>query len=247
MKLKFRIDDNYLIAHTLSNVHAGRISSKVDGNELKGFQARAWKQSKACYNILVGWASPDDLATRSTAALSNEFPKYFSAIKRSKEYTVVRRRTAEYLSACERQWRSNTRNAEAIVREITGLNLAKSFTVYITHPSLKNGIYLGDRKIAWGHHEDWPNYTTVYLWHEILHSYFDAKELDHAIIQLIADEELRVRLNGGTYPPFVGHERLHSLMRNILPRWRKYMESEKRDIQSFKDRLMKSLHHVRSR
>ncbi|MFH0815204.1 MAG: hypothetical protein V1934_00065 [Methanobacteriota archaeon] len=240
MKLTFKIDDNYLVAHTLSNVHAGRFSSKVDGKELGDFQSRAWKQSKTCYELLVGWASPDSLALRNISALSTELPMFFSALKASEEYSPVRESTEEYLSVCEQQWHSNAERAESIIHEITGLDLARKFTAYITHPSLKNGMSLGGGKIAWGHSEDWPNYTTVYLWHEILHSYFETKELDHAIIQLIADEELRVRLNGGEYPPFTGHERLHPLMRKILPRWRTYLKSENKNIGSFKGKLMKS-------
>jgi len=84
-----------------------------------------------------------------------------------------------------------------------------------------------------GHHEDWPNYATVYLWHEILHSYIGYSEKEHAVIELITDEELRIRLNGSKYPPFAGHKYLAKIKQKILPRWKKYLKSKKRNIREF--------------
>jgi len=109
--------------------------------------------------------------------------------------------------------------------------------VYITHPSLKNGQYLGENKITLGHNEDWPNYFTIYLWHEILHSYLGKTDLEHALIQFITDEELRIKLNGGEYPPFVGHKNLFPLMERILPFWRKYLKNKSKNIIEFKNNL----------
>lgn len=59
----------------------------------------------------------------------------------------------------------------------------------------------------WGGLEMWPNYTTIYVWHEIFHSILPGQglkttDLDHALIQLITDNELNARLNGFSYPPF---------------------------------------------
>ena len=53
-----------------------------------------------------------------------------------------------------------------------------------------------EKPILWGHKEEYENYTTIYLWHEILHTYFDKTDISHAIIQLITDCELQNRLNG---------------------------------------------------
>jgi len=104
---------------------------------------------------------------------------------------------------------------------------------------LKNGCYLGKNKIAWGHNEDWPNYYVVYLWHEILHSYFSNSEIEHALISFATDEELRIRLNGGKYPPFVTHKELFPLMKKILPFWREYINSKKKNLLDFKNKLIK--------
>ncbi|KKU99309.1 MAG: hypothetical protein UY32_C0002G0045 [Candidatus Jorgensenbacteria bacterium GW2011_GWC1_48_8] len=114
-----------------------------------------------------------------------------------------------------------------------GLKLNKKIAVYITHPGLKNGRYVGNNTIEWGHNEDWPNYATIYLWHEILHSYIGYSEKGHAVIELITDEELRTQLNSGKYPPFVGHKYLKSIKNRLLPQWRKYLNSEERNIRKF--------------
>ena len=68
-------------------------------------------------------------------------------------------------------------------------------------------------------------------WYEILHSYFNNGDFNHALIQFIADNELRIKLNKGKYPPFVGHENLFPLMKKILPHWKRYLkEKQPRDI-----------------
>ena len=56
---------------------------------------------------------------------------------------------------------------------------------------------------------------------------------EHAVIELITDEELRTRLNGGKYPPFVGHGYLQKVKEKLLPKWRKYLKSEKQNIREF--------------
>ena len=119
------------------------------------------------------------------------------------------------------------------MKKLTGLKLNKKFTVYITHPSLRNGRYRGNNTIEWGHHENWRNYATIYLWHEILHSYIGYGDKEHAVIELITDEELRIRLNGGKYPPFVGHNYLGNMKKKMLPKWREYLKSDQHNIRDF--------------
>jgi len=73
----------------------------------------------------------------------------------------------------------------------------------------------------------------VYLWHEILHSYFDNSDINHAIIELITDEELRCFLNHSSYPPFVGHKHLKILKKKLLSKWKIYTNSNNKDIKHF--------------
>ena len=119
----------------------------------------------------------------------------------------------------------------------------EEITVYITHPKLYNGISLPDKKfIGWGHSEDWKNYTTVYLAHELLHIILSRKigldETSHAIVELIADNEVRTRLNKGSLyfkdgKYKVGHGFLRKTIKSIMPYWKKYLKNQKKDIVSF--------------
>ena len=231
------LDENYLIKHTLDSMDTSRLSSTEHENEIRSFQKFAWKTSKTHYNFLIGQSIPYDLSEKGLKEMMEELPAYFSILKDNEPYKNILSHTEEYLKYCEKQWEMNYITTSKMIFEITGLELDKTFTIYITHPSLKNGKYLGDNKIVWGHNEDWPNYSTIYIWHEILHSYFDTKQLDHVAISFVTDEELRIRLNGGKYPPFVTHEYLHPVMKKSLPIWKKYLKSRSKDIHDFKDQI----------
>ncbi|MDP4012926.1 MAG: hypothetical protein Q8R00_04965 [Candidatus Nanoarchaeia archaeon] len=153
--------------------------------------------------------------------------------KKSLKFNKIIFQTKKYLNFCKKQWKKNYAKSYSIIKEITGLNLNKSFTIYITHPSLKNGMYLGSNTIGWGHNEDWKNYTTVYLWHEILHAYMPKDKIAHAIIELTTDEELRIKLNGGRYFSIDCHPELKNIKKKLMPEWKEYLKQKSKNIKSF--------------
>lgn len=167
-----------------------------------------------------------------------------------KAFEQLYRETEKYCAFVERQWKQNK---DLVLRElpaITGLTLpSEDITVYITHPALRNGVaLLRLNAICWGHPEDWKNYTTVYLCHELLHI-LTIKQRDsevmHAIIELACDNELRIRLNGmGEYfnegGKQVGHSELLKIEKKILLHWRKYLKDDKKDIFEF-EKVVKHL------
>lgn len=225
MKLSFEIDENYLI----SNVLSGRKPALEYKKDIVTFQDEAWKISKDSYNLLRGELFPDSVSEKNLKNL-------VSFLKKAKElnsYKKLLKQTSSYKGLVEKQWNKNLKEASLIIKELTGLDLDKSLTVYITHPAFNRGRYLGNNKIAWSHGEDFPNYSTVYLWHEILHSYLEKNDLTHSIIQLVAENELKTRLNGGKYPPFEGHEDLFPIMKKLLPSWKKYLKSKDKNIVQF--------------
>ncbi|MBU1895712.1 hypothetical protein KJ641_02485 [Patescibacteria group bacterium] len=237
MKLNFVIDEDYFVAHTLCSMGAKDFSSSKRKKDIVAFQNFAWGESESHYNFLVARFSSEIFIQEKADDLFRKLPKYLRVLKQSKFYKTILEQTVKYLNFCEKQWDDNYPLSSKVIKKLTDFKLNKEFTIYITHPGLRNGVCLKDDKIAWGHHEDWSNYATVYLWHEILHSYFEYTDLDHALIQLIADEELRIKLNGGKYPPFVGHKDLFPLMRIILPNWKKYLKSNSNDIMQLKREL----------
>lgn len=221
MKLSFRIHENYLIANTLASRASHATASPEHEEAIVGVQNAAWSISPQAYNLLAGRWYPNDL--ERAAQIATTLPEFFRTLKQHERFTTLRDQTQQYLMFCTEQWERNEQRTTKIVYDLTHFDLNRSFTVFITHPSLKNGCHVGDQQIVWGHSEDWPNYTTVYLWHEILHAYFARNDTDHALIQFIADNELRVQINGGSYPPFVGHEHLFPMMERLLSQWRQYL------------------------
>lgn len=238
MRLNFIIEPNYFIAHTLAGMEA--FSSDEGRADVVAFQNYAWSVSEELYNLLARPKPTEQLIVASGSLRSywerfdwKVLDAYITTLTHSSEYTKIYEQAQEYLSFCKKQWKDNFPRTSLIIKELTGLELEDTFTIYITHPSQRNGTSFGDHKIGWGHHEDWPHYAVVYLWHEILHTYIGANDLEHAVIQLISDEELRVRLNGGMYPPFVGHGYLMPTTEKILPAWKRYLQQEERDIHQF--------------
>ena len=237
LRVNFAINNRHLIAHTLSSMG---FSSEDHSEDIVAFQNFAWGVSERCYNFVAGRLTPENFFASGGAF--EEVDSFLSQAQQSREFGKIKRQTEEYLEIVKAQWQRNYPQTSRAIQELTGLDLNKQVTVNVTHPSLLNGQYMGNDTIAWGHHEDWNNYSTVYLWHEILHSYFDYTDLSHSLISLVADNELRVRLNGGeSYPPFGGHDELIPLMEKIFPHWRTYLAEapveNKRDILAFEERL----------
>lgn len=233
INLNFKINDEHLLIHIINSIEPDRFSSNKYKKDIIAFKNYAWEKSKSCYNLLVGRISVIDLERSRLSKTYRKLPIYIKELINTSLYQKLRQQTENYLQLCQKQWLKNYPTSYAAIKQITALNLSDSFTVFITHPSLKNGKYLGNKVIEWGHSEEFPNYITIYLWHEILHHYMDRDEIEHAIIELITDEELRRRLNGEKYPPFVGHKDLEGVKRKVLPLWKQYLKLRNKDIRQF--------------
>ncbi len=246
LRLNFTINNRHLITHTLTSMSDEYFSSMEHREDIVALQNFAWGQSERCYNFVAGRLSP---AIFFATGSIDELTQFFDQVEQSDEFGTICQQTEAYMQTVREQWERTYPLASQVMQQITGLEFNKDMTVMITHPSLSNGQYLGNDTIAWGHHEDWENYSTIYLWHEALHSYFDFDDTSHALIQLIADNELRTRLNPGTTsPPFEGHESLFPLMTRIEPHWRSYLIDAKKegkgDIRSFQVKVQ-GLHEVK--
>lgn len=233
MKLNFLINEDHLLMHVLSSISPERFSSSRHKKDIVRFQNYAWEKDVVSYNFLIGRTFLRDIEKFGLLKISQKIPKYLIELKKSKYFQLILKQTKKYREFCKKQWERNYFVTSKIIKEITGFNLNRDFNVYITHPSLKNGAFRHDNMIEWGHHEEWPNYATIYLWHEILHSYFGKSDKEHAVIEFIADEELRSQLNHIKYPPFIGHEYLKGLKKKIMPFWRKYLSNGRGDIKRF--------------
>ena len=174
--------------------------------------------------------------------------KYYLLPFKSKEFSRLYEETKEYLNFLEREWSGKQKIIITTAEEILGEKLPNiKIDVLVTHPNLYNGTILPESNtICWGHRENWKNYSMVYLMHETLHLILDKKigrsHLAHAIIELVSDNELRVRLNGkGKYfkeqGESVGHLFLYKLERAALPFWKKYLKNSNKNIVKFYNEL----------
>ena len=165
--------------------------------------------------------------------------------KRSQEYKRLIQETKKYTIFVQKQWRRNEKKILSFVESITGIKLPKkTIDIYLTHPKLNNGMTLDDSTIVWSHSEDWKNYATVYLCHELMHIFtnHDPSEITHAVIELMTDNELRIHLNGkGIYfkesGKEVGHRSLRKLEKKILPRWKIYLKKKDKNIFKFLEEI----------
>lgn len=237
MNLTFQIDDNYLAAHTLKSLKKGSFSSDRYRATLSRFGEYAKDSHPGVYKKMSTLKYPEIVLYKPSPFAASG--RDLKDLRKSAQFKRIKHQVEKYADFLENQWERNRDESTGIVQELTGFDLTDDeFTVLVTHPSLRNGYplgrYLGQKKVAWGHNEDWKNYSTVYLWHEILHDYLANNRLNHAIIQLIADNELRIRLNGGKYPPFIGHEKLFALMEQLMPAWEDHLQ--KPDFDAFRKR-----------
>jgi hypothetical protein len=230
-KVNFIVDEKYLAIHTIRGSTNWENSKGQERKEIVRFQKKVWALYEEDYRLVTYFKkTTPDLIRNPKLKFMDTLAK--KAIK-LKEFKPILERTKEYVSYLKDQWESNLDVSTKLMSEITGLNFDKKFNVYVTHQYLYNGTQLGKQKIGFGHTEDWPNYYIVYLWHEILHSYFGKHDLEHTIIELTTDNELRVKMNGGDYPPFEGHGYLKETMKKLMPKWKKYLRSDWKNLQEF--------------
>lgn len=178
--------------------------------------------------------------------------KIYKEIIKSREFKRLYAETSQYLKFVENQWQKNEKEVFKIMQNLSGIKSPKEqITVYLTHPKLKNGRMILDRNIIlWGHSEDWKNYSTIYLCHELTHiltmNQCKNHELMHAIIELFIDNELRIRLNEkGKYfyenKMSIGHQYLRPLEKKILKYWKQYLNGKSgENIFEFETFLLKN-------
>lgn len=242
MEVNFKINEEYLISHVLYSTSMDRFSSQEHRETIVSLQNKAWEISQNSYNFLVGRFFPEAILDFNLENIIEIFRNSFDllrVLKESLEYKTLLQHVNDYRERIMEQWKLKYDKTIKIMHEMTGISFENDkFVVYLTLPSLKNGRYLGNKRIAWGHSEDFNNYSIIYLWHEIMHDKLYSDDIGHSIIQLATDNELRIRLNGGQYPEFIGHAELFPTMTKILPYWREYLKSENKNILNF-EKLMR--------
>lgn len=254
MELNFKINKYYLLFHAMKEEY-------FPFREWVNLQNKLWEISSDSYWFLFNPSMRDMIFAKIFTQsendnnldnfldiLKNDSKKIIAAAFKYEEFARLYKETEEYLKSLEKEWESKQEKIIMTTEEILGEKLPEiKINVIVTHPKLRNGITLPESNvICWGHSEDWENYSMVYLMHETLHLILDKKlgrgNLTHAIIELISDQELRVRLNNkGVYfqeaKENVGHTFLLKLEKALLPHWKKYLKSEDKNIKNFYEEM----------
>lgn len=233
LNLNFKINDHYLALYCIRNTANDCFVEDQPREDIIAFQNLAWNTSKSSSDFLRSGPNSKAAIIGNKLEPSSEAALLFlDTIITTSEFRKVREQTEKSLARVQEEWSTNVEKTQLWMEELTGFDFNKQIDSYLTHPSLKNGSNI-EGVIYWSERNDWPNYNTVYLWHEVLHNYFEKSEVSHAIIELITDNELRYRLNRVTYPPFVGHKELTAIKEKLLPQWKNYLKKSKKDILQF--------------
>jgi len=241
MKLEFKINKYYLVGYTILSPNKPFIAWKK-------LEEKIWQRNreKPAYYFLnpkyINWAIEKlqtDFSNKNTKSVflkqATVLKKIYQEIFKTKEFKRLRKETEKYLNFVKNQWKRNEKEALKILQEVSGLPIPKhKISVYTTHPKSHNGKTLDKKTIVWGHTEDWENYATVYLSHELLHimtwpSHFQKNyNISHALICLATNNELRIRLNKkGKYfkdrKIYTEYPEMIKLEKAILPHWKKYL------------------------
>lgn len=236
MKLEFLVDKKYTFLHAF-NQHQ-------HDEPFKGWSRFTWniweKHPQECY-LLAGFTEWPLLGKRSLRNISIKAEKLLEKWLKAPEVKRLTKETEKYRDWLEKEWGKKGNKVLIELEKIIKIPLPKKkISVYVTHPKLKNGMAINKTTIVWGHKEDWPNYSIIYLCHEILHTILwdHASNITHAIIELSTDQELRTRLNKkskyfkeGKFD--IGHPKLKRLEGKILPSWENYLSNPKKNLKEF--------------
>lgn len=224
--IKFLVDDVFLAKFCIRNYQEERFIKKVQeyNKELiKHFQNTSKSLSQNYYNkICDNW-----YAERK----DEEISKYIDAIINTDAFKKIREETTQTLSLLQLEWETNYSTIKKYLESL-GLVINGNFTVYLNHPIFLEGQYWEDGIIIWSYRNDFLNYNVIYIWHEILHELIGKSDKEHALIELIADNEMKKQLNGDEYPPFTGHKDLQYLRKKINPKFQEFLKNRKGSVVS---------------
>lgn len=263
MKIEFIVDKNQLLFYTMERYRTRKLLPFSEWENLENNIREKYQNNPAYYFLVpthTTWAIEE--LWRKTFFDKNNFKKNFiisikeadkikKEIEKSKEFKKLYKETREYLNIIKKRWQEKEKEIFDFIKEISGIYIPnKKIKVFINHPKSNIGLSFSEKNaIFWGHPEDWENYSVVYICHELMHILTKYKEKNkdimHALIELMTDNELRIKLNGsGKYFKEngfeIGHYELRKLFKKILPYWEKYLkEKTHKNIFEFEEFLIK--------
>lgn len=240
MELKFITNKNHIAGYTIANYKSNRFVENVPEeykNSIREFQNYAWDLDQEMSIFVDGRNNIiQHKLINSKIDINKKIDEYFKEVVGSKQFSIIYDQTIKSAKLCKAEWNKNKSLVTEYLESI-GIQIEEDFEVFISHPGLKAGSYLGNNKISWSYQNLYPNYNTVYLTHEALHSFFVKNETTHALIEIITDINLQKLLNGKLSAKYTGHPFLEQEVNRIKPIWEKYIKSEKKDIKNFVSKI----------
>jgi hypothetical protein len=233
MNLSFEINKNLLFSSLLFN---DRSEAKSLYIEIKN---KLWEKYKLPYNHFLKGNDYRNIfvdLNHNLNELVDQTKEMFEEGMQTEEFEELLTETEKYKSWLENEWDSKKDTVIDILKDILRIELPTDrVTVYVVDPKVGGGSYLGNNQIFWGHTEDWNNYNMVYLAHEFLHTFIPSGEIEHCLIELAADNELRIRLNEkseyfieNNQP--LGHDYLREKEKYLLPSWEIYLNNKNKNL-----------------
>jgi len=214
----------------------------ISGNDIQ-LQNKMWKKYRYAYIFI-------QLCIKYNLSPFNTIKNIIKVINFTIEHPLfinVLNDTKDFMKEISTEWLSKKDQILKIVKDITKIDVFQDFkaTMYVTNKKLNIGRniskYYSNRNVfIYSHRNLCDNYNMSYLIHESLHSVFGSSEIEHAIIELIADNELRIRLNNGGKYFEHGHDYLRPMLYKLLPDWIMYLTSNE-NIYDFRDKMLKKL------
>lgn len=239
MDLNFKISKELLFVTALIQTPKPKIEGWVE------LQDKLWDKYKTGYRLLQGnylsflpsnnYKKDLDKATKQVQKLIREGMKH-------PVFNVLLKNAEEYKDWLEKQWEEKNDLINKELRNILKMDLPEKVSnVYVMGNLLHEGCNI-DGNILWAHKEEWPNYAVVYMVHEYLHNFFIDDNIEHAIIELATDNEMRIRLNGGgeyfkCNGKNVGHKHLRKLETDIIDDWKDYLKNKDTNIYKFIEKM----------
>ncbi|MFC1722257.1 hypothetical protein ACFL0C_01265 [Patescibacteria group bacterium] len=235
INLTFNINDNFLASYLIANYKSDRLfESNKDKYEkdIISFQNLAWEKSKdLCMFIDGRWPSYKYVASEGAnfKETGENIDNFLKSVCKTEEFGILRTQTENSEKKIQEEWERNYDTTSKYINDL-GISTSGNYEILLVHPGIKSGNNIGNNRIIWSHKDPWPNYNTVYIWHEILHTVINNNDKTHALIELICDDEMRKLLNNIEYPPFEGHPYLKEVKEKIFPLWQSYLLSDKKDV-----------------
>lgn len=245
MKINFRVNPVHIIFNSLT---CEKIKYSNELEDFRNYLKTKYKKEydfiseERVRNYFIHIFSKEDLIK---SKMSNTI-KIYDEIMKNPIFKSIVDDAIKYCNQLERFFNSSSDFLFKFMKDITNIELPnEEIDIYVINPNFYTGFasskYFNIHNknvISWGHHlsNEIPNYDLVYLFHEILHIVFNNKflkieeqlsqkelfyetETFHSLIELMADNELRVKLNQGKYFELKSHLHLAKWNELIYPYW----------------------------